>query len=133
MSNNTNRWRSVVVWPSCVSVGNMLQESDDYHDSAESAEAVLRMIQRDGLGGEGKVFPVSVRIEPPQGETPSLPIEPPPAPRPKAADHDEAFATLMREERAQRKAREFARRKPGGVRAEFVRQYAEPREYWRNK
>jgi hypothetical protein len=65
------RWRSIAVWPGCVSTGNTNQESDDFHDSREAAEAVCRGLKRRGLGGEGKIFPVSTRVE----EVPPQPIK----------------------------------------------------------
>jgi len=60
------RARSIAVWPDTISVGNVegRNESSDDHDSPEAAYAVCRMLERDGFGGEGKVFPVSTRVEP---------------------------------------------------------------------
>jgi hypothetical protein len=58
--------RSIAVWPDTISVGNIAgkNESDDIHDSQEAAEAVCRLLRREVFGGEGKVFPVSTRVEP---------------------------------------------------------------------
>ena len=60
------RSRSVAVWPDNIRVGNVVgkNESSDDHDSPEAAHAVCRMLERHGFGGEGKVFPVSTRVEP---------------------------------------------------------------------
>jgi hypothetical protein len=60
------RARSIAVWPDTIRVGNMegRNESSDDHDSPEAAYAVCRMLERDGFGGDGKVFPVSTRVEP---------------------------------------------------------------------
>jgi hypothetical protein len=60
------RARSVAVWPETIRVGNAegRNESSDDHDSPEAAYAVCRMLERDGFGGEGKVFPLSTRVEP---------------------------------------------------------------------
>lgn len=57
--------RSIAVWPDTISVGNVAgkNESIDEHDSSEAAHAVCRMLKRDGFGGEGKVFPISTRVE----------------------------------------------------------------------
>lgn len=58
--------KSIAVWPDTISVGNVegKNESSDTHDSKEAAEAVCRMLQREGFGGERKVFPLSTRVEP---------------------------------------------------------------------
>jgi len=59
----TSLWRSVVLWPDEVCLGRTPNESEDTHWSREAAEAVCRAIERDGLGGERKIFPISTRIE----------------------------------------------------------------------
>ena len=59
------RARSIAVWPDTISVGNVVgkNESSDEHNSPEEAYAVCRMLERDGFGGERKVFPLSTRVE----------------------------------------------------------------------
>lgn len=59
------RARSVVVWPDTVNVGSASSENEsvDEHDSPEAAYAVCRMLKQNGFGGEGKVFPISTRVE----------------------------------------------------------------------
>ena len=57
-------YRSIVLWPDEVSTGKTPNESRDTHPSREAAEIVCRRIEREGLGGEGKVFPLSTRVEP---------------------------------------------------------------------
>lgn len=59
-------WRSIAVWPETIRVGNTVSknESDDTHSSRGQAEAVCKLLQEQGFGGEGKVFPVSTRVEP---------------------------------------------------------------------
>lgn len=57
------QYKSIAVWPKEVSCGNERNESDDTHATKEQAEAVCRGLMREGLGGERKIFPVSVRIE----------------------------------------------------------------------
>lgn len=58
-------WRSVAVWPDTIEVGHTgKNESDDIHSSEEQARAVCRLLKRHGFGGEGKVFPLTVRVEP---------------------------------------------------------------------
>jgi hypothetical protein len=60
------RARSIAVWPDTISIGNVVgkNESSDEHDSPEAAYAVCRLLERDGFGGERKVFPISTRVEP---------------------------------------------------------------------
>ncbi len=59
------KFRSVAVWPNTIKVGNVIgkNESTDTHDTEEQAEAVCRMLLRDGFGGEMEVFPLSTRVE----------------------------------------------------------------------
>lgn len=60
------KWRSIAVWPDTIKVGNEVgkNESDDTHDSREAAQAVCDLLQKHGFGGDGKVFPISTRVEP---------------------------------------------------------------------
>jgi hypothetical protein len=58
------KWRSIAVWPDTIRVGHIVgkNESDDTHDSKGQAEAVCRLLEKHGFGGEGNVFPVSTRV-----------------------------------------------------------------------
>lgn len=58
--------RSIAVWPDTIKVGNVegKNESSDVLGSKEQAEGVCRLLEREGFGGEGKVFPISTRVEP---------------------------------------------------------------------
>jgi hypothetical protein len=60
------RYRSIAVWPTGVLLGNPDggNESCDLHDTEQQAAAVCRMLERDGFGGNRKVFPLSTRTEP---------------------------------------------------------------------
>lgn len=59
-------WRSIAVWPDTIRVGHIVgkNESDDTHSSRAEAEAVCGLLRKHGFGGDGKVFPVSTRVEP---------------------------------------------------------------------
>ena len=57
------RFKSIVLWPDCVSTGNTPNESVDYHHTRAAAKHVCRYIEENGLGGEGKIFPISTRVE----------------------------------------------------------------------
>jgi hypothetical protein len=56
-------YRSIAKWPDSVNTGRPENESFDTHPTKEDAEAVCRMLQIHGLGGEGKIFPLSTRVE----------------------------------------------------------------------
>ncbi len=58
-------WRSIAEWPDTISVGNEVgkNESTDTHSSEAAARSVCAMLNRMGFGGDGKVFPVSTRVE----------------------------------------------------------------------
>jgi len=44
--------------------GNKDLISEDTHDTKEQAEAVCRLLERDGFGGNGKFFPIRTWTEP---------------------------------------------------------------------
>lgn len=59
------QWESVAVWPSPeVQLGNYQNESRDRHPTKEAAEAITRRLEREGFGGDGKIFPLCTRVEP---------------------------------------------------------------------
>lgn len=55
-------WESVVLWPKEVSTGNDPNVSTDRHTTQEQAQAVCDAIEREGLGGEGIIFPLSTKV-----------------------------------------------------------------------
>jgi len=55
------KWKSIAEWDSCHGFENNI--TTDYHHTKEAAEAVCRMLERDGLGGEHRHFPVKTRTE----------------------------------------------------------------------
>ena len=65
-SKNVQCLPEVAVWPDAIRVGNVVgkNESDDTHDSKEQAEAVCKLLEKEGFGGDGNVFPISTRVEP---------------------------------------------------------------------
>ncbi len=57
-------WTSNAQWP----IGSICQrrandKTTDTHDTEAQARAVCRMLESDGLGGEGKVFPLRTWVE----------------------------------------------------------------------
>jgi hypothetical protein len=59
----------VAVWPAgtITAGGTDLDGSSDEHDTFDQAEAVCDMLNRDGFGGEGKIFPLRTYVEPVKG------------------------------------------------------------------
>ncbi len=57
--------RSIAVWPDTIKVGNIegKNESSDTHNTKEQADNVCTLLRKYGFGGEGKVFPISTRVE----------------------------------------------------------------------
>ena len=56
------RFTSVAVWPNGT-LCDGLDISTDTHATREQAEAVCSLLAKEGLGGEGKIFPLSTRVE----------------------------------------------------------------------
>ena len=57
-------WTSNAQWPKgliCQRRAN--DKTTDFHPTEAAARAVCRMLERDGLGGEGKVFPLRTWVE----------------------------------------------------------------------
>ena len=54
------KWTSNAQWPVLNTMENrpLLEFSTDRHETKEQAEAVCAALRRDGLGGEGKTFPL---------------------------------------------------------------------------
>jgi hypothetical protein len=54
---------SVAKWPyPDVRLGNSSNSSTDTHETKEQALAVIRGLEREGFGGQGRVFPIEVYI-----------------------------------------------------------------------
>lgn len=51
-------WYSKAWWPSTVSLGNTENTSEDIHWTEEQAKAVCRRLEKEGFGGDGKIFPI---------------------------------------------------------------------------
>jgi hypothetical protein len=56
-------WQSHALWPGGTVTDNFGKcESHDNHYSKKEAEIVCKMLERDGLGGEGNVFPIKTWV-----------------------------------------------------------------------
>ena len=53
-----NPYQSNAEWPAGTITGKESQISTDTHSTRQAAESVCRMLERDGFGGEGKIFPL---------------------------------------------------------------------------
>jgi len=64
----SEQFMSKARWPDHSGISDIFgnPESIDYHDTYEQAESVLHLLRQDGYGGERKIFPVWVKIIPPE-------------------------------------------------------------------
>ncbi len=64
-SKPKTKFKSIAVWPADAGLclGNTANESDDTHYSREQADAVCLALRTRGFGGDGKIFPLSTRVE----------------------------------------------------------------------
>jgi hypothetical protein len=60
------KYKSIAQWDKnqVKYLGNVDNISEDTHDTKEQAEAVCRLLERDGFGGNGKFFPIRTWTEP---------------------------------------------------------------------
>ncbi len=58
------KFKSIAVWPDGI-VHNPegTNITEDFHDTYEQANGVIRRLNREGFGGEGKCFPISTSVE----------------------------------------------------------------------
>ncbi len=56
------KFKSCAEWPKELAVANNI--STDNHDTESQAKAVCRMLERDGFGGNGEIFPIRTWVEP---------------------------------------------------------------------
>lgn len=54
--------KSIAIWPA--SLGLPDNKSEDTHATWDKAASVVRLLKRDGYGGEGKIFPLEAYVEP---------------------------------------------------------------------
>ena len=58
------RFKSNALWPEgAVRQKRAKNKTCDFHETEAAASAVCRMLERDGLGGEGKIFPIKTWVE----------------------------------------------------------------------
>ena len=56
---NMKQYKSIAEWGK----NSIVRYSEDFHDTEEQANAVCRMLERDGFGGMGVIFPVRTMVE----------------------------------------------------------------------
>jgi hypothetical protein len=61
------KWKSIAEWDPCHGFYN--NQTWDEHETKEQAEAVCRMLEKDGLGGERCHFPIRTWVEEIKEET----------------------------------------------------------------
>ncbi len=64
LTTQTGKWRSCAKWPINVTTTFPNNVSKDTHDTKEQAEGVCSLLHKDGLGGNGKIFPLTTWVEP---------------------------------------------------------------------
>jgi hypothetical protein len=57
------KYKSKAQWPAIVASAHGHSISEDTHDTYEQARAVCDMLERDGLGADKKIFPLSTWVE----------------------------------------------------------------------
>lgn len=62
-ATTTMKYTSNAKWPRMDAEYSNSEMTSDEHDSYEQAKAVCDMLDRDGFGGEGKMFPVKTWVE----------------------------------------------------------------------
>ena len=56
-------YKSIAEWPEGTCKNSFgKSESSDTHQSKEAAEAVCKMLERDGYGGMGEIFPLKTKV-----------------------------------------------------------------------
>lgn len=63
-------WKSIINWPGTINTGESNpRQSTDQHPSAEHARSVCRSLRRGGFGMDGEIFPLTGKVEGPNGQT----------------------------------------------------------------
>lgn len=57
------KWRSIAVWPDGTIAGEPSNTSSDTHHTFEQAQGVCRELNRNGFGGENKIYPINTFVE----------------------------------------------------------------------
>jgi len=70
------KFRSIAHWPTGA-IGFDNDISTDEHDTEAEAQGVCDLLRRNGLGGDGKVFPLSTAVQPILPVQPSIHTSPP--------------------------------------------------------
>lgn len=56
-------YKSIAYWPKgSLPYCAIPDYSEDRHDTKEQAEAICRMLRANGLGGDGKIFPIRTEV-----------------------------------------------------------------------
>lgn len=56
-------WKSAALWPE----PSIVRSSEDTHPTKEHAEAICKILHREGMGGERKIFPTQTFVMAPDG------------------------------------------------------------------
>jgi hypothetical protein len=61
-----NKWKSKAMWPhdKGLCLNNIQNITEDQHGNKRSAQITCQMLEADGFGGDGKIFPIVTWVEP---------------------------------------------------------------------
>jgi len=62
LRDNVKRYHSNAQWPDCVALGTSDNSSTDSHYTKKEAESICKMLERDGFGGDGLIFPIKTWV-----------------------------------------------------------------------
>jgi hypothetical protein len=57
------QYKSIAEWDYSICIDEGNEFTIDFHETEEQAQAVCKMLERDGYGGEGKIFPIETWVE----------------------------------------------------------------------
>ena len=56
------KYKSIALWPKHEGIYD--DRSEDTHDTEKQAQCVCRMLEKQGFGGDGVIFPIKTWVEP---------------------------------------------------------------------
>jgi transcription elongation factor Elf1 len=60
--DSVKKYKSNAQWPDCVAMGNAENTSTDDHYTEKEAESICKMLEKDGFGGDGLIFPIKTWV-----------------------------------------------------------------------
>lgn len=63
MKDKNKLFKSCAQWPFTLEVGSEDHITKDLHYTRKEAECICSLLEKEGFGGEGKIFPIKTWIE----------------------------------------------------------------------